>query len=73
VARLQARLLAAGRPPPAVVPLAGLPLDDAGQARAQLQALRELGVTGFVHAARYEDEDDFARVVERLVATGGGA
>lgn len=70
VRELRERMRAAGRPAPEVIPLTALPLDDPGEARARLAALRELGVTGFVHAAKYDTEDDFARLLERLVAAG---
>lgn len=68
VGELQARMRAAGKPPPAVVPLTTLPLDDPGRAREQLQALRELGVTGVVHAGKYADEAGFAAQVDGLMA-----
>jgi len=53
------------------VPLTTLPLGDRGRAREQLQALRELGVTGVVHAGKYESGDDFAQHVEGLLAITG--
>lgn len=68
VRELQAKMREAGKPPPAIVPLTTLPLDDAGLARAQLEGLREIGVTGIVHAGRYEDEDAFAAQVDALMA-----
>ena len=73
VRELTARMLAAGKAAPAVIPLAGLPLEDPARATAQLQALAEIGVSGIVHAGKYADADEFARVVERLqAATAGG-
>jgi len=70
VRELQAKLNAAGKPPPAIVPLTALPLDDPGRAREQIEGLRELGVTGVVHAGRYANEDEFAAQVDGLMAIG---
>jgi hypothetical protein len=67
VRELRERMGAAGRPAPAVVPLTALPFDEPGAARARLAALDEIGVTGVVHASKYDTEDEFARQVEALV------
>ena len=66
VQRLTALMLASGKGAPQVVPLTSLPLDDLPQARDQLDALAEIGVTGVVHAGRYADEAAFATQVEQL-------
>ena len=68
VQQLASLMRAAGKPPPQVIPLTGLPLDDLPKAREQLAALAELGVTGVVHAGRYADESAFAAQVEQLQA-----
>lgn len=65
---LTARMAAAGRPAPQIIPLGGLPLEDPSQARERVAALREIGVTGFVHAGKYANEDEFARMLEGLAA-----
>ena len=66
VRELTARTAAAGKPAPQVVPLGGLPLDDLPRARDRLAELSDLGATGLVHAGKYADETDFARMLERL-------
>jgi hypothetical protein len=48
-----------------------LPLADPPRARARLAALAEVGVTGLVHADRYEDAGAFARSAEALAALRG--
>lgn len=68
IATLRARMQAAGRPAPAVVPLGGLPLDDRHAAAERLAALADLGVTGFVHAGRYATLDEFRHTAEALAA-----
>ena len=65
IADLRARMAAAGRPAPRVVPLTTLPLEDPVQARERLDALRASGVTGLVHAARYDSVAAFAAMLER--------
>lgn len=66
IARLAASMQAAGRPAPAIVPLTGLLLDDLPRARAQLEALQAIGVTGLVYAGKYDTEDQFAANLEKL-------
>ena len=66
VAQLRELFAAAGKPAPQVVPLASLPLAEPARAREQLAALAEIGVTGVVHAERYQDAEAFGRVVEQL-------
>jgi len=63
---LRRRAREAGRPEPEVVGLGGLPLEDRGRAGAQLGALREAGLTRFVHGGRYADESELRRAVEAL-------
>src|SRR5262249_1899708 len=68
LAQLRRRLEQAGKPPPQVVPMAKLELDDAERATAQLARGAELGVTGVNHAARVDSvaalEDEAARLLE---------
>jgi probable F420-dependent oxidoreductase len=66
IARLRELAEAAGKPPPAVVPLMPLPLFEPAHAAELVQALREIGVTGLIHALRYEDEGEFSRAVDLL-------
>ncbi len=73
VQELTARLRDAGKPPPMVIPLTGLPLDDLPRARDQLEALADIGVTGIVHAGKYADERGFAEIVDRLREVTAGA
>jgi probable F420-dependent oxidoreductase len=65
-ADLRARFAAAGKPPPEVVVLAPLPLDDPPRARDQLSRLASAGATHVVHALRYADAAEFARRAEAL-------
>lgn len=67
IADLNARMAAAGKPAPKVIPLGGLPLNDLPAARDRLSGLAELGVTGFVHAARYGTIDEFKAMVDDVV------
>jgi len=66
IAQLKERMQEAGKPPPEVVPLGGLPLDDRPAADDRLAALADLGVTGFVQAGRYATLDEFKAIVDRL-------
>lgn len=63
---LRAAMADAARPPPEVVQLTALALEDPPRARDQLEALAQAGVTRVVHAWRYADVADFARVVDLL-------
>jgi probable F420-dependent oxidoreductase len=66
---LKARMLAAGRPAPEIVVRRGLKLDDAGAARARIDAEREAGATYFIlDLGRYADEREFGRSVETFMA-----
>ncbi|MBI4695338.1 MAG: TIGR03619 family F420-dependent LLM class oxidoreductase [Gammaproteobacteria bacterium] len=66
IAELTARMADAGRPAPRIVPLGALPLADSAQARERLDALAAAGVTGIVHAARYDGVSAFVTLVEQL-------
>ena len=67
VDRLREMMHAAGKPDPLIVPLMHLSVEDAGEARAQLQAYREAGATGVAHFTRYESVNEFARVADLLM------
>lgn len=58
----------AGRPTPRLIAMKTLPLDNAAESAAMLEAWREIGVEEFVHADGYPDADAFSRRVERLNA-----
>ncbi len=66
VADLRARFESARKPPPEVVVLAPLPLDDPPRARDHLDRLARAGATHVVHALRYADAAEFARRAETL-------
>ena len=66
IGELAAMAAGAGKPPPLVIALLTLPLDDPPRAADQAAALRAVGVTGLVHAWRYPDADAFARAAELL-------
>ena len=68
IASLLEGMAAAGKPPPEVVLLQALPLDDDQALASRLGELRALGVTRVVHPWRYEDAEEVARVAARLVA-----
>ncbi len=63
---LKSRMAAAGKDTPAVIPLGGLPLDDEVASRERLAGLAEIGVTGFVQAARYATFDEFKVQADRV-------
>ncbi len=68
IAELRERMRAAGKPPPQVIPLTRLDLDDPGQAAEQLKRLAEVGCSGVEHAERYDSVDAFKAIAERLLA-----
>jgi len=57
----------AGNPVPDVVPLTGLPLDDIAAAIDRLSAMAEVGVTGVIHAGKYENAVEFEAIAEQLL------
>lgn len=67
IAELNARMSAAEKPAPSVIPLGGLPLNDLPAARDRLAGLVEIGVSGFVHAGRYATSDEFKAMVDLLI------
>jgi len=67
IASLSERMLQAGKPNPDVIPLTSLPLEDLPAAVDKLSALSEVGVTGIVHAGKYENEKEFESIAERLM------
>jgi len=73
IAELADAMRSAGKPAPEVVPLMSLDVDDTQRAVDQLQALSEVGVTGVIHAWRYENAGEFARVANTLAADIGAA
>ena len=68
IARLREGMAAAGKPAPEVVLLQPLPVEDDEQLANRLRELAALGVTRVVHAWRYRDGGEVARVAARLVA-----
>jgi alkanesulfonate monooxygenase SsuD/methylene tetrahydromethanopterin reductase-like flavin-dependent oxidoreductase (luciferase family) len=68
IASLREGMAAAGRPAPEVVLLQPLPVEDDDRLASRLGELAALGVTRVVHAWRYRDAEEVARVVARLVA-----
>jgi probable F420-dependent oxidoreductase len=68
IASLRADMAAAGKPPPEVVLLQPLPVEDDAALAARLGKLAALGVTRVVHPWRYQDADEVGRVAARLVA-----
>jgi probable F420-dependent oxidoreductase len=60
---------AAGKPPPEVVVLTSLPLDDPQKAIDRARALVAAGATALVHASRYRDADEFRRNCDVVAAT----
>lgn len=68
VAHLQRLAREAGRGPLEVVCMTRLPLEDAGRARAQLEALADVGVTRIAHGDRVTDPAAYGRMAVRLVA-----
>jgi probable F420-dependent oxidoreductase len=71
IAELRRLASEAGRPPPEVVAMGSLPLEQPGRAAERVAALAQAGVTRIVHAQRYADAAAFERIVERLAALPG--
>jgi probable F420-dependent oxidoreductase len=66
-ADLCARMNAAGKPKPEIIPLTPLPLDDIGAAAERLRELGEAGATGIDHPGRYNDVNEFCRNAENML------
>jgi len=67
VASLLSRMEEAGKATPEVIPLAGLPLEDHVAAVEKLSSLAEVGITGIIHAGKYESPAEFELIVRRLL------
>jgi probable F420-dependent oxidoreductase len=67
IASLHEGMAAAGKPAPEIVLLQPLPVEDDERLASRLGELAALGVTRVVHAWRYRDAEEVARVVARLV------
>ncbi len=59
---------AAGKPPPEVVAITRLPLDDRDRTRDALRRYAAVGATRVVHAWRYADAGEFRAAAEALAA-----
>jgi probable F420-dependent oxidoreductase len=68
IASLRAGMAAARKPPPEVVLLQALPVDDDRALASRLGELAARGVTRVVHPWRYESAEEVARVAAKLVA-----
>jgi probable F420-dependent oxidoreductase len=68
IAGLREGMAAAAKPAPEIVLLQALPVEDDEKLASRLGELAALGVTRIVHAWRYQDADEVARVAARLVA-----
>ena len=66
IAELRRIASEAGRPPPEVVAMGRLPLEDRARTAEQLAELSQIGVTRLVHAERHADANGFARSAEAL-------
>lgn len=66
VAELRQRMAAAGKPPPEVVAITALPLDDPAQAHEHIRRLADAGATRVVHGWRYPDATAFADAAAAL-------
>jgi probable F420-dependent oxidoreductase len=68
IVALRAAAAQAGKPPPEVVALTRLPLDDRARTRAELERYAAVGVTRVGHAWRYADAAEFTAAAEALAA-----
>ncbi len=59
-----------GAVPGPVTAMARLPLDDVGEARAQIAQYRDLGIERLVCAVRYDTVDDYFACVEAVAGAG---
>lgn len=71
IAELKRLAAAAGKPAPEVVFSTALPTDDAGAARAKVQALEEIGVTQLGMYAPYDTAAEFKRLANTIVRATG--
>jgi probable F420-dependent oxidoreductase len=60
----------AGKPPPEVAVVTGLPLADAARSRATLARFQEIGVTRVISGSRYADADEFRAAADSLADIG---
>lgn len=67
IAELSERMKDAGKGRPVVIPLTGLPLDDTVVATDKLSAMAGVGVTGVIHAGKYENAGEFEAIAEQLL------
>jgi probable F420-dependent oxidoreductase len=70
IAELRAAAEAAGKPPPEVVVVTRLPLDDRTQTRDILQRFAAIGATRVAHGWRYADAREFSAAAGALAASG---
>ena len=68
IASLTEQMQQAGKPAPEVIPLTGLPLEDSDAAVEKLATLADIGVTGVIHAGKYENVSEFEAMVEQLLS-----
>jgi probable F420-dependent oxidoreductase len=67
IAAFKAAMAAAGKEPPAVIPLTRIDLADRGRAAATLQALAAVGATGIEHTERYDSLAGFQHAADALL------
>jgi len=67
IAHLADQMQQAGKPTPVVIPLTALPLEDSGAAVEKLTGLGSVGVSGVIHAGKYENINEFETIVEQLL------
>jgi probable F420-dependent oxidoreductase len=66
IAELREQMARAGKPPPEVVAITTLALDDPPRAAEQARGFAAAGVTRLVHGWRYADAPEFARAASAL-------
>lgn len=67
ITSLQQQMSDAGKAAPEVIPLTALAVNDIEECAAQLAALSEVGVAGVNHAGKYNNPDEFKKIVESLL------